>query len=81
MFLNVVFILIKFLLEFGLNPGFALVCLFVFLRTTQIVFGVQFLAPHGAQAVIAFSYYWTLLLLLLLLSFPNILLKPLKTNV
>ena len=35
------------------------------------------LAPHGAQAVIAFRYYPTLLLLL---YFPNILLKPLKTN-
>ena len=30
---------------------------------------------HGAQAVIAFRYYSTLL------YFPNILLKPLKTNV
>ena len=37
------------------------------------------LAPHGAQAVIAFSYSTTTTVLLL--YFPNILLKPLKTNV
>ena len=40
---------------------------------------LSLLAPHGAQAVIAFRYYS--LPLLLLLYFPNILLKPLKTNV
>ena len=35
------------------------------------------LAPHGAQAVIAFSHYSTSTTG----YFPNILLKPLKTNV
>ena len=30
-FLNVVFILIKFLIEFGLNPALAVVCLFIYI--------------------------------------------------
>ena len=48
-----------------------------------LLFVSELLAPHGAQAVIAFRYYPPLpfpSLLLLLLYFPNILLKPLKTN-
>ena len=31
MFLNVVFTLIKFLIEFGLNPALAVVCLFIYI--------------------------------------------------
>ncbi len=30
-FLNVIFILIKFLIEFGLNPALAVVCLFIYI--------------------------------------------------
>ena len=38
------------------------------------------LALHGAQAIIVFSHYYSLSTLLLLLYFPNILLKPLKSK-
>ena len=48
----------------------------VVVDTNLVYLTILSLAPHGAQAVIAFSHYYSTVV-----YFPNILLKPLKTNV